>query len=111
MKTALSQARAADDNHKRHAAALDARHRNNIHRCNHTDLTKTRAERVRWALELVYHNPTIYVSYRKKFIAVKVEAPVVVKNRHALVSLEDEWTQLGYTKLVTAQGVIYRIPA
>ena len=60
-------------------------------------------------LDLVYSAREIYVTYRKKFINVKVEAGLV-RDRRQLAVLEQDFERRGITKLVSAQGIIYRIP-
>ena len=70
---------------------------------------KTAADRMALALELVYWAKGIYINYRENFIAVKIDK-AQVKDRKNLQLLEAEYTGLGYKKVVTNQGVTYRIP-
>jgi hypothetical protein len=90
-------------------AARDARQRSLAAQTHYTPEQQARAERMRLVLELVYSNRAIYVSYRQKFIAVKVENPLVI-NRQLLRTLEKDWEDLDYQKVVTNQGITYRIP-
>ena len=69
------------------------------------------ATRMKLALELVYHDATVFVTYRKKFIAVKVTGQEFREgNVKELRLLEKEWGAARITKHVSPQGVIYRIP-
>lgn len=90
-------------------AARDARQRSLAAQSHYTQAQQVAAERMRLVLECVYTNRAIYVTYRQKFIAVKVDQ-ALVRDRRALQDLETEWAQLGYEKVVTNQGVTYRIP-
>jgi hypothetical protein len=90
-------------------AARDARQRSLAAQSHYTQAQQVAAERMRLVLECVYANRKTYVTYRQKFISVKVEA-ALVRDRRALREMETEWAQLGYEKLVTDQGVTYRIP-
>jgi hypothetical protein len=59
-------------------------------------------------LEQVYSG-MVYVNPRGKFIAVKVDQPRV-RDRKMLSLLEQDYVLEGITKVVTEQGVTYRIP-
>jgi hypothetical protein len=49
------------------------------------------------------------VTYRKKFVAIKLDQ-ARVRDRHALSLLEKDYEKCGdVTKIVTDQGVTYRI--
>ena len=90
------------------AAARDARMRAAAMWSHYTDTERTRAERIKLGLELVYYAKGIYINPRGKFIAIKVDnAKVRVKN---LALLESDYHKAGIAKVVTAQGVTYRIP-
>lgn len=101
---------ATEDAPYKAAAAIDARMRNIAGASHYPQAKKIRAERVKYALELVYNAANIFINYRQKFIAVKVSAPTVY-NKKDLALLEGDWTKEGITKHETAQGIIYRIPA
>lgn len=90
-------------------AARDAAQRSYAASTHYKDSQKVSAERMKLALELVFAAKNIFVTFRQKFITVKVERPVV-RDRKALRELEAEWELQGITKLVSAQGVVYRIP-
>ena len=91
-------------------AARDARMRNIANASHYSEQVRVRAERMRWALELVYAAKNIYVAFGKKGISIKVDA-AVVKDPKNLRLLEQDWTQAGVNKRVSAQGVIYRFTA
>lgn len=91
------------------AAFMDARVRSYAASTHYSQAERTAAERIRLALDLVYSAREIYVTYRKKFINVKVEAGLV-RDRRQLADLEQDFERRGITKLVSAQGIMYRIP-
>lgn len=91
-------------------AYLDARMRNLAGKSHYSYAQQTRAERMRLVLEIVYCAKDIYINYRQRFIAVKVDGARVA-DKSSLSELEAEWALEGITKAVTAQGVVYRIPA
>lgn len=89
-------------------AVLDAQRRSNNNASYYTEAQKTEAARVKLGLELCYTQRPIYITYRAKFIAVKVTG--TVRDKAMLLALEDEFAVRGYTKIKTPQGTIYRIP-
>jgi hypothetical protein len=90
-------------------AYLDARMRNAIGWTHYTTQERTRAERMVVGLGLVYRCKEVHVNPRKKFITVKLENAMVA-DRKMLKVLEADYEKEGITKVVSAQGVIYRIP-
>jgi len=75
----------------------------------YTEAQKIRAERMKLGLELVYYCKQVYITYRKKFITIKLEQ-ACVKDRKTLTLLEQDYTVEGsITKVITEQGVTYRI--
>ena len=92
-----------------YAAARDARMRAAAMWSHYTDAERVRAERMKLALELCYSAKNFYINPRGKFITIKVEHPRVVDRRN-LALLEGDYATQGITKVVTAQGVTYRIP-
>lgn len=90
-------------------AARDARMRSYENSCLFTEAEKTRAERVRMGLMLAYNAKEFHIEYRKKFISVKLDKPIV-RDRKALQLLEKDYEVFGTVKRVTEQGVTYRIP-
>jgi hypothetical protein len=90
------------------AAARDARMRATAMWSHYTDAERTRAERMKLGLELCYSAKGIYINPRNKFIAIKVDNPNV-KDRKNLALLEQDYEAQGITKVLTNQGVTYRI--
>ena len=104
----VSMLKTEESSNKR-GAYLDARMRNYAGKSTYSYSDQTRAERMKIVLELVYTAKDIYINYRAKFIAVKVDGARVA-DRDSLCELEAEWAEQGVTKAVSAQGVVYRIP-
>ena len=92
-----------------YAAARDASMRAIAMWSHYTDRERARAERMKLGLEMVYNAKGIYVNPRGKFIAVKVDQPQI-RDRKNLALLEKDYELLGITKVLTEQGVTYRIP-
>ena len=92
-----------------YAAARDARMRAAAMWSHYTEAERVRAERMKLALELCYSAKRFFVNPRGKFITIKVERPRVVDRRN-LDLLEGDYAAQGITKVVTAQGITYRIP-
>jgi hypothetical protein len=99
-----------EESSNKRGAYLDARMRNLAGKSHYSYAQQTRAERMRLVLEIVYTAKDIYINYRQRFIAVKVDGARVA-DKSSLSELEAEWALEGITKAVTAQGVVYRIPA
>jgi hypothetical protein len=75
----------------------------------YTEAQKVRAERMKLGLEMVYAVRAAFVTYRKKFITIKLDQ-ARVRDRRTLVLLEKDYEQCGdITKVVTDQGITYRI--
>ncbi len=91
------------------AAAYDARMRNIEVGSTYTYAEKTRADRMKYALELCFNAKEFHINYRQKFIAVKIDSPEL-KDRKSLRLLEGDWEKEGIVKRASAQGIIYRIP-
>ena len=92
-----------------YAAARDASMRATAMWSHYTDQERVRAERMKLGLEMVYNAKGIYINPRGKFIAIKVDQPQV-RDRKTLALLEKDYELLGITKVLTEQGVTYRIP-
>ena len=90
-------------------AAQDARIKSYAQSTTYSEPQKVAAEAMRMVLDIVYAHDGIHVNYRQKWITVKVSR-ARVRDRHALTLLEQDYDQRGYSKAVTGQGVIYRIP-
>jgi hypothetical protein len=92
-----------------YAAARDARMRATAMWSHYTEAERVRAERMKLALELCYSAKNFYINPRGKFITIKIDNPRV-KDRSNLALLEQDYVEQGITKIVTAQGITYRIP-
>jgi len=90
-------------------AARDACMRSFANATLYTEAEKNRAERMRMGLTLVYAGKEFHIEYRKKFISLKIDRPVV-RDRKTLALLESDYDLLGVVKRVTNQGITYRIP-
>ena len=91
-----------------YAAMRDARMRAVAMWSHYTDKERVRAERMKIGLEQVYAG-IVYVNPRGKFIAVKVDQPQI-RDRKNLALLEKDYVLEGITKVLTKQGITYRIP-
>jgi hypothetical protein len=76
---------------------------------HYTDRERVRAERIKIGLEMVYNAKGVHINPRGKFIAIKVDQ-ARVRDRKMLALLEKDYELLSITKVVTEQGVTYRIP-
>jgi hypothetical protein len=76
---------------------------------HYTEAERVRAERMKLALELCYSAKNFYINPRGRFISIKIDNPRV-KDRSNLVLLEQDYVEQGITKIVTVQGITYRIP-
>ena len=91
------------------AAARDASMRAVAMWSHYTDRERVRAERIKIGLEMVYNAKGVHINPRGKFIAVKVDQ-AQVRDRKMLALLEKDYELLSITKVVTEQGITYRIP-
>ena len=92
-----------------YAAARDASIRAVAMWSHYTDRERVRAERIKIGLEMVYNAKGVHINPRGKFIAIKVDQ-ARVRDRKMLALLEKDYELLSITKVVTEQGVTYRIP-
>lgn len=79
----------------------------NVTRTNCTSEERSRAERVKLGLEMVYLS-AVSIIYRKHYIAVKVAGPRVT-DMYNLLMLEREYNKEGIKKERIDSEVIYRI--
>jgi hypothetical protein len=91
------------------AAARDASMRAVAMWSHYTDRERVRAERIKIGLEMVYNAKGVHINPRGKFIAIKVDQ-ARVRDRKMLALLEKDYELLSITKVVTEQGITYRIP-
>lgn len=90
-------------------AARDAAMKSYAASTLYTEAQKVRAERMKLGLEMVYAARSAYITYRKKFVTIKLDQ-ARVRDRRTLALLEQDYTAQGdITKVVTDQGITYRI--
>lgn len=89
-------------------AARDASMKSAVNASHFTSKQKIKAERVKLALELVYSCEQVSITYCKKWVRVKVHDGVV-SDRKNLNELESQWAKEGINKVLTNQGIIYRV--
>ena len=89
-------------------AARDAKMRSAVNASRFTDRQKLRAEQIKLALELVYSYKELTLDFTKRHIRVKVSKPNI-KNRKVLRECENDWANEGIVKVLTSQGIIYRV--
>ena len=90
-------------------AARDAAMKSYAASTLYTDAQKVRAERMKLGLEMVYSARSAFITYRKKFVTIKLDQ-ARVSDRKTLALLEQDYTAQGdITKVVTDQGITYRI--
>ena len=89
------------------AAAMDAQRRNSNNKSHYTQEQVRKALTVRDLLDSAFSYKTLYINYRKKFIAVKAEG-ARAKDRMAreVVAL---FESNGYCVAQTPQGLLVRI--
>lgn len=89
-------------------AAKDADRYSDDCRITYTAKQRATAETFKDLVEYAYSG-RVYLTYRKTFVSVKIDQPVV-RDRKFKKSLEELCTERGYQKISTAQGITYRIP-
>ena len=92
-------------------AAQDARMRNLVNKSHYSEQTQIRVERMMMALGLCYNAKGIHEAFGKRGVSIKVDRPTSIKDRINLRLLEQDWDQLGVSKKVSPQGIIYRFSA
>ena len=108
MKTVTLKTGAALDEDK-YKVYLAARMYSRVSETLHSPAKKLQAERMAAVIPTVFHFKDVYITYRKTFIAVKIDDALVADKRQ-LKTLEAHWDSLGIVKRVSTQGITYRIP-
>jgi hypothetical protein len=90
-------------------AAADCQRRNRANYRLYTKFQRELAETTVSMVGIAYHYDNLYVNFRKKFISVKV-AGAKIRNKKDSLLLDNIFGDKGYTKAITPQGVIFRIP-
>lgn len=89
-------------------AGRDARMKSLVNASRFTDTQHLLAQRVKLGLEMVYSCEEVTIDNCKKWIRVKVHKARVIDPQN-LNLLESDWASKGVSKVVTDQGVIYRV--
>ncbi len=90
-------------------AAKDASMKHAVNASRFSDAQKAKAERMKYALELVYSCEEVSITNCKKWIRVKVHKGIV-KDRKMLVLLEGDWALEGIDKVKTqTKAIIYHV--
>ena len=90
-------------------AIKDCERRNRANKKLYTKAQQQLAETTVSMVGIAYHYDNLYVNFRKKFISVKVSG-ARIRNRADSKLLDNVFGDQGYTKAITPQGVIFRIP-
>ena len=92
-------------------AAINAEYRNRINKQRFSGRDQARAETIRDLVGIVYPESRCYVNYRQKFFSVKIEnAPARLQRSPQGQQFEAVMEEYKATKIVTPQGILYRIP-
>ena len=89
-------------------AAQDAGRYSNECRMRYTGRERVQAEQFLDFLKQAYLGVRDEPTYRKRFVAIKIEQPVV-RDRRWRDEVDALATERGYEKVRTAQGITYRI--
>ena len=109
MKAKQIRNQEADESQK-YGAWLNARMTSQVNKTTWSAAKQLAATRMQLALETCYKAKEVYVTFRKTVISVKVDHPSGVYDRKGLKALEEHYTQQGYKKKKSAQGITYTIP-
>lgn len=107
MQTKIYQAEDAGQFSK--GAAINAIYRDRENKIRFSAREQARAETVKDLVAIVYPFSTCYVNYRQKFISIKIENPQKPNSKQA-AQLDAVMSDYSATKIVTPQGIVYRIP-
>lgn len=90
-------------------AREDAEKKSSVNSKLYTAMQKQLAETSRELICEAYNYREIYTNFRQKFIAIKVDRPET-RNRDGVMALDRIFAGRGYDKVLTPQGIIFRIP-
>lgn len=88
-------------------AAINAEMRNRELRSTWSSEKRSAAQTVLDLLDMAYKG-TFYINYRKKFISVKVDAPIV-RDRLTVKAVKSVFKDKSYEVVNTPQGLVVRI--
>jgi hypothetical protein len=89
-------------------AAINAEYHNRMNAATYSSNQRSQAQSVIDIMDLAYKYESTYVNFRKTFIAVKIEG-AIVRDRKLAQQVDEIFTEKGYTKAVTPQGIVIRI--
>lgn len=92
-----------------YAAAVDANRYSDECRMLYSPRQRAQAETLRDVVVMAYSAKNLYVTYRKKFVAIKL-VNAAVRDKRIVQELELLCQERGYEKTRSAQGIAYRIP-
>jgi hypothetical protein len=75
----------------------------------YTPKQRTEAQKALDLLHTAYHYKGAYINYRKNFIAIKIDRPIK-RNKLYAVTADSYFADKGYSKVVSPQGFVIRIP-
>ena len=75
----------------------------------YTPKQRSAAQQALDLLDTAYHYQGAYINYRKKFIAVKLDRPIK-RNKLYAATADAHFADKGYSKVVSPQGFVVRIP-
>lgn len=90
-------------------AVKDEARRSRENAATYTSQQRGAAETVRDLLDLAYAYKGIYINYRKTFIVVKMDSPLV-RDRRQAKEIDAIFTEKGYVKVKSDQGIMIRLP-
>jgi hypothetical protein len=90
-------------------ARQDAEQKSQRNAAGFTATQKSLAETTGELIQQAYEYKALYTNFRQKFISLKVAQPRP-RNRDAVLSLDRLFSDRGYAKVLTPQGIIFRIP-
>ena len=88
-------------------AAQDASMRNLENKSHYPLSLQLQVSRMTSVMDLVYSAKSVHEAYGKKGVSIKIDK-AVIRDRKNLRLLEADWEKFGFTKKMSAQGIIYR---
>lgn len=89
-------------------AATRARIQNNNNRSTYSQKERDVAQTAFDLLDEVYAYENMYINYRKTFISIKIDSPLV-RDRKLLREIESVLEERHVVKVKSPQGVLYRM--
>jgi hypothetical protein len=90
-------------------ARKDAERKSQANAAGFSQIQKSLAESTADLIQSAYDYQALYTNFRQKFISIKVAQPRT-RNRDSVMSLDRLFSDRGYQKVLTPQGIIFRIP-